>query len=81
MQPITLKPERQAELDDYAKRHRTDPETALDNALAEYFDWERQEREETVQALVEAEEEIKAGRTRPASEFLEELRVKHGFQR
>ena len=49
MEPITLKPERQAELADYAKRHGTDPETALDQILADYF--AREDREKTVEGV------------------------------
>ena len=76
---ITLKPERRAELDDYARRHDQDPETALDEVLAEYFEWEREDHEETVKALLEADEDIKAGRSKPAEEVYEALRRKHGF--
>jgi hypothetical protein len=53
----------------------------LDDALAEYLEWERQDYEESVEAIRRAHEDVKAGRTRPAAEFLEELREKHGFSR
>jgi hypothetical protein len=78
---ITLKSERRAELDDYVRRHGQDPETALDEVLADYFASEREDFEESVEAIRRADEDIKVGRTRPASEFLEELRAKHGFPR
>ena len=35
----------------------------------------------TVQAVQEAYEDMKAGRTRPAAEVLEDLRLKHGLPR
>ena len=73
-----LKPERKAQVDEYARRQRQDPAAALDDILAAYFDEEQREYTETVRAVQEAYEEVKAGRTRPAAEVLEELRLKHG---
>jgi predicted transcriptional regulator len=81
METISLKPERKAQLDEYARRHGQDIPTALDEVLANYLEWERQEYDETVEAVQEAHADVKAGRTRPAAEFLEELREKHGFPR
>ena len=78
--PITLTPERRAELDDYAKRHGQDLQTALDDVLADYFAWERQDHDETVMALLEGNEDVKAGRTKPAAEVYASLRLKHGVQ-
>ena len=74
--PITLTPERRAELDDYAKRHGEDLQTALDDVLADYFAWERQDHDETVMALLEGNED----RTKPAAEVYASLRLKHGLQ-
>lgn len=81
MDTMPLKPERMAQLEEYARRHGQDPATVLDEALASYLEWERQEYDETVDAVLEAYENLKAGRTRPATDFLEELREKHGFPR
>lgn len=81
MDMIPLKPERKAQLDDYARRHGQDPATALDDVLAEALEWERQDYAETVDAVNEAYADVKAGRTRPAGEFLEELREKYGLPR
>ena len=81
MDMVPLPPERKAQLDDYAQRHGQDTAAALDDVLANYLEWERQDYTETVDAVQEAYEEVKAGRTRPASEFLEELREKHGLPR
>jgi hypothetical protein len=44
-----LTPERKAQLDDYARRHGQDPVAALDDALAIYFDWDRQDCQEAVE--------------------------------
>jgi len=38
MDTIPLKPERRAELEEYAQRHGQDPASALDEALAAYLD-------------------------------------------
>jgi hypothetical protein len=81
MELIPIKPERKAQLEEYAKRHGKEPAAALDDALAKYLEWERQDYEESVEAIRRAHEDVKAGRTRPAAEFLEELREKHGFSR
>jgi hypothetical protein len=34
-----------------------------------------------VDSVLEAYEDVKAARTRPATDFLDELRAKHGFPR
>jgi predicted transcriptional regulator len=81
MELIPIKPERKAQLEEYAQRRGKGPAAALDDALAEYLEWERQEYEESVEAIRRGLEDVKAGRTRPAAEFLEELREKHGFSR
>lgn len=79
MLPIT--PERKAELDDYAKRHGQNAETALNDVLAEYFSWERQEYREAIEGIKRGHEDIEAGHARLAADFFEELRGKHGFPR
>jgi hypothetical protein len=80
MRAITLKPERRAQLDDYAKRRGQDAETALDDVLADYFAWERQDHDETVMAVLKGAEDVKAERTKPAAEVYQSLRLKHGLQ-
>ena len=77
MDTIPLKPERRAQLEEYAQRHGQDPASALDEALAAYLDWERQDFEEAVDGIRKGHEDVTAGRTRPAAEFLSELRRKH----
>jgi predicted transcriptional regulator len=81
MDVIPIKPERKAQLEEYAQRHGQDTAAALDEVLAEYLEWERQDYKESVAAIRKGYEDVKAGRTQPAEEFLEELRVKHGFPR
>ena len=74
---IPLKPERKAELEEYAKRRGVDPATALDDVVATYLEWERQDSAEALEAVQRGYEDVKAGRTRPAEEFLAEFRQKH----
>jgi hypothetical protein len=81
MEPVNLKPERRAELAEYAERHGQDVETALDDLLATQLEWARRDYDETVKAILEGYEDVKAGRTRPAEEVYESLRVKHGLPR
>ena len=81
MDVIPIRPERKAQLEEYSQRHGQDTAAVLDDALAVYLEWERQDYNETVDAVREAYEAVKAGRTRPAAEFLDELREKHGFPR
>jgi predicted transcriptional regulator len=81
MDVIPIKPERKAQLEAFAKRRGQDTASALDDALAEYLEWERDDYEESVAAIRRGYEDMKAGRTRPATEVLEELRIKHGFPR
>ena len=42
MEMMPVKPERKAQLEEYAKRRGQDTATALDDALATYLEWERQ---------------------------------------
>jgi hypothetical protein len=51
MDMIPLKPERRAQLEEYAKRRGLDPATALDDALATYLEWERQDFAEAVEGV------------------------------
>ena len=78
---IPLKPERKAQLEEYAQRRGQDPAAALDEALAAYLEWERQDFEEAVQGIRRGHEDVRAGRTRPAADFLSEMRQKHGIPR
>jgi predicted transcriptional regulator len=81
MEMMPLKPERKAELEEYAKRRGQDPVTALDDALATYLAWERQDFAEACEGVRRGEEDLEAGRTRPASDVLADLRRKHGIPR
>ena len=78
---IPLKPERLAELSDYAKRHDQDTATALDTALADFFAWEKQEYTAAVAGISEGYEDFKAGRVQDSQEVFDELRAKHGLPR
>ena len=78
---IPLKPERQAELEEFARRRGKTPADALDEALAAYLEWEQQDFEEAVRGIEKGYEDVKAGRTRSVDEFLSDMRRKHGISR
>jgi predicted transcriptional regulator len=81
MDMIPLKPERKAQLEEYAKRRGQDPAAALDDALATYLEWERQDFAEAAVGINHGYEDVETGRTRPAAEFLADLRRKHDLPR
>ncbi len=71
MDMIPLKPERKAQLEEYAKRRGQDPAAALDDALATYLEWERQDPAEAAEDSVTIEKDavyvvnIRHGRRQP----------------
>ena len=81
MDMIPLKPERKAQLEEYAKRRGQDPAAALDDALATYLEWERQDFEEAVQGIQHGFDDVKAGRVRPAEEFVSDIKRKYDTSR
>ena len=81
MEMMPMKPERKAPFDAYAERHGQDAVTALDDLLADYFEWEQQDYREAVTAIQPGYQDMQAGRVQPMEEFFEELRVEHGFPR
>lgn len=81
MNTIPLKPERKAQLEEYAKRRGQDPADALDEALASYLEWERQDFAEAVEGIRRGHQDVRANRTKPASAFLTGLRRKHDIPR
>jgi len=81
MKSIQLKPERQAELEEYARRRGQSPADALDEALAAYLEWERQDFEEAVRGIQRRSDDVEAGRSHPADQFLSDIRQKNGLSR
>ena len=81
MDMIPLKPERRAQLEEYAKRRGQDPAAALDDVLAAYLEWERQDFSEAVEGIGHGYRDVTTARTRPAAEFLADLRRKHDLPR
>jgi hypothetical protein len=78
---VPLKPERLAQLEDLARRRGTTTADALDDVLAYYLKWERQDYHEAVEGVRQGHEDVKAGRTRPADQFLDEFARKQGLPR
>ncbi|MGA2695912.1 MAG: hypothetical protein ABSE92_07620 [Terriglobales bacterium] len=81
MDAIPLKPERKAQLEEYAKRRGQDPATALDDVLATYLEWERQDFAEAADGIRRGSRDVKSGNTRLAQNFLNDMRRKHGIPR
>jgi predicted transcriptional regulator len=81
METLILKPERKAQLEEFARQRGKDATEALDEALAAFFDSEVRDFDEAVAGIQRGHEDVLAGRHRPAQEFLDELRVKHDFPR
>jgi predicted transcriptional regulator len=81
MEMMPLKPERKAEIEEYAKRRGLDLVTALDEALAAYLDWERKDFSESVEGIRRGLEDVRAGRVRSADAALKDLRGKHDIPR
>ena len=81
METVPIKPERLAQLNDLARRRGKSTADALDDLLADYLEWERQDYQEAVEGIRRGFEDVKAGRTRPAEEFLDDFARKHGLPR
>jgi hypothetical protein len=81
METVPVRSERLAELEEYARRRGKTTADALDDVLAEYLEWERQDYQEAVEAVGEGVEDMKAGRSKPAEQFLDEFARKHGLPR
>ena len=81
MEMMPLKPERKAQLDEYARRHGQDPVAALDEVLADALEWEEQDYGEAVEGIRRGHADYQAGRTQPLAEVFHEVREKHGLPR
>jgi predicted transcriptional regulator len=81
MNTIPLKPERQAELEKFAMERGKPPADALDDAIAAYLEWQRQDFQETVEAVREGYEEMREGKGRLAGDVLADVRRKYDLPR
>ena len=81
MPTLPVKSERFAQLEEFAKRRGKTTADALDDALADYLEWERQDYQETIEAVRQGLADVKAGRTKPAEPFFDEFARKHGLAR
>jgi predicted transcriptional regulator len=81
MDTVPVKPERLAQLEDLARRRGKSTAEALDDVLADYLEWERQDYQEAVEGIRQGYEDVKAGRARPAEQFLDDFARKHGLPR
>ena len=81
MEALTLKPERKAQLEEYAQRRGMALLDALDDLLAAQLEQETLDFKESLAAVRRGYADMKAGRTKQAAEFFAEVREKHGFPR
>ena len=81
MNTVPVKPERLAQLEEFARRRGRSTADALDDVLADYLEWERQDYEEAVEGIRQGYEDVKAGRTKSADQFLDDFARKHGLPR
>lgn len=81
MQTVPIRPERLAELEEFARRREKTPADALDELLAEYLEWERQDYQEAVEAVRQGIEDVKADRTKSADQFFDEFARKRDLLR
>lgn len=63
MDTLPIKPERKAQLEAYVQRRGQDSATALDDALANYLEWDQQDFDHAVDGLRKSYLDVKAGRT------------------
>ena len=81
MDAVPVKPERLAQLEEFARRRGRSMVDALDDVLADYLEWERQDYQEAVEGIRQGYEDVKAGRTKSADQFLDDFARKHGLPR
>jgi predicted transcriptional regulator len=81
METLPVRPERLAQLEEFARRRGKSTAEALDDALADYLEWERQDYQEAVESVRKGYEDVKAGRTEPAEPFLDDFARKNGLPR
>ena len=81
MDTLPVKPERLAQLQEFARRRGKSTADALDDVLADYLESDRQDYEEAVAGVRQGYEDVKAGRSMPAEPFLDEFARKHGLPR
>jgi len=79
MESLPVKPERLVQLEEFARRRGKSTADALDDALADYLEWERQDYLEAVEGVRQGYEDVKAGRSVPADEFFDDFARKHGL--
>ena len=81
MDAVPVKPERLAQLEEFARRRGRSTADALDDVLADYLEWERQDYQEAVEGVRQGYEDVKAGRTKAADQFLDDFARRHGLPR
>ena len=70
-----------AQLKEFARRRGKSTADALDDVLADYLEGERLDYQEAVAAARQGYDDVKAGHSVPADEFLDEFARKNGLPR
>lgn len=81
MDALPLKPERLAQRKEFARRRGQSTADAVDNALADYLEWEREDYQEALDAVRQGHEDVKARRTMPADQFFDAFARQHQLPR
>jgi hypothetical protein len=81
MEMMPVKPERKAQIEEYAELHDQTQADALDDLLAAQLEWERRDYDDAVRAIRRGYKDMQEGRVQSAEEFIEDLRAEHGFPR
>jgi predicted transcriptional regulator len=77
MDALPLKPERLAQLEEFARRRGQSTADALDDALTDSLEWERQDYQDALDAVRVGHKDVKAGRVMSADQFFDEFARHH----
>ena len=81
METLPVKPERLLQLEELARRRGKSTADALDDVLADYFESESEDYQQTVEGIRQGHEDMKSGRSKPADQVLDDFARKHGLPR
>ena len=76
---IVLSPEIEEKLKEKASREGGDINRVANEIISSTLDWERQEREDLIEAIRIADEAAAQGKVRPLAEVIQDKRAKFGL--
>ncbi len=71
---ITLTPETEAQVNEQARKSGRDVSSLVESYVKQAMEWQKQELEETLEALDRSMADFEAGRYKPASEVIAKMR-------